>query len=62
MRIAAFDLFGDPHVLSSQPNVFGELMKVLISPSPDVEAAVNWVIGGKENPDISLHMRMQVNR
>ncbi|XP_058764419.1 uncharacterized protein LOC131637867 [Vicia villosa] len=62
MRIAAFDLFGDPHVLSSQPNVFGELMKVLISPSPDVEAAVNWVIGGNENPDISLHMRMQVNR
>jgi hypothetical protein len=37
-------------------------MRVLISPSKDVEAAVNWVIGGEENPDISLHMRMQTNR
>ncbi|XP_027350766.1 uncharacterized protein LOC113861878 [Abrus precatorius] len=62
MRIAAFDLFGDPQVLGSQPNVFGELMRVLIFPSKDVEAAVNWVIGGEENPDISLHMRMLMNR
>ncbi|WJX75605.1 hypothetical protein P8452_59121 [Trifolium repens] len=62
MRFAAFNLFGDPQVLGSQPNVFGELMRVLISPSKDVEAAVNWVIGGEENPDISLHMRMQTNR
>ncbi|XP_045797279.1 uncharacterized protein LOC123891449 [Trifolium pratense] len=62
MRIAAYNLFGDPQVLGSQPNVFGELMRVLISPSKDVEAAVNWVIGGVENPDISLHMRMQTNR
>ncbi|KAL2320340.1 hypothetical protein Fmac_029309 [Flemingia macrophylla] len=61
MRIAAFDLFGDPQSLGSQPNVFGELMRVLISPSKDVEAAVNWVIGGGENPDISLHMRMLMN-
>ena len=62
MRIAAFDLFGVPQVLRSQPNVFGELLRVLISPSKDVEAAVNWVIGGEENPDISLHMRMLMNR
>jgi hypothetical protein len=62
MRFAAFNLFGDPQILGSQPNVFGELMRVLISPSKDVEAAVNWVIGGEENPDISLHMRMQTNR
>ncbi|GAU23221.1 hypothetical protein TSUD_172490 [Trifolium subterraneum] len=62
MRVAAYNLFGDPQVLGSQPNVFGELMRVLISPSKDVEAAVNWVIGGAENPDISLHMRMQTNR
>ncbi|KAK7336114.1 hypothetical protein VNO77_16646 [Canavalia gladiata] len=62
MRIAAFDLFGDPQILGSQPNVFGELMRVLISPSKDVEAAVNWVIGGEENPDITLHMRMLMNR
>lgn len=62
MRIAAFNLFGDPQVLGSQPNVFGELMRVLISPTKDVEAAVDWVIGGEENPDISLHMRMLMNR
>ncbi|RDX67434.1 hypothetical protein CR513_53692, partial [Mucuna pruriens] len=62
MRIAALDLFGDPQVLGLRPNVFGELMRVLISPSEDVEAAVNWVIGGGENPDISLHMRMLMNR
>ena len=62
MKVAAFDLFGDPQVLGSQPNVFGELMRVLISPSKEVEAAVNWVINGDENPDISLHMRMQTNK
>jgi len=62
MRNAALDLFGDPQVLGSQPNVFGEIMRVLVSPSKDVEAAVNWVIGGGENPDISLHMRMLMNR
>lgn len=62
MRTAALNLFGDPQVLGLRPNVFGELMRVLISPSEDVEAAVNWVIGGGENPDISLHMRMLMNR
>ncbi|CAJ1953333.1 unnamed protein product [Sphenostylis stenocarpa] len=62
MRTAAFDLFGDPQVPGLRPNVFGELMRVLISPSEDVEAAVNWAIGGGENPDISVHMRMLMNR
>lgn len=62
MRTAASNLFGDPQVLGSRPNVFGELMRVLISPSKDVEAAVNWVISGGEDPDISLHMRMLMNR
>ncbi|KAG5051004.1 hypothetical protein AAZX31_02G061700 [Glycine max] len=62
MRTAALNLFSDPQVLGIRPNVFGELMRVLIFPSEDVEAAVNWVIGGGENPDISLHMRMLMNR
>ncbi|KAK8470143.1 hypothetical protein PHAVU_004G070700 [Phaseolus vulgaris] len=62
MRLAALNLFGDPQDPGLRPNVFGELMRVLISPSEDVEAAVNWVIGGGENPDISLHMRMLMNR
>ena len=62
MRVAASDLFGDPQVLGSRPNVFGELMRILISPSKDVEAAVNWVVGEGGDPDISLHMRMLMNR
>lgn len=62
MRNAASDLFGDPKVLESRPNVFGELMRILITPSKDIEEAVNWVIDGGEDPDISLHMRMLMNR
>lgn len=61
MRNAASILFGKPEVLHSRPNVFGELMRVLITPSEDVEDAVNWVLGGVE-PDISLHMRMLMNK
>lgn len=62
MRNAASNLFGQPESLQSRANVFGELMKVLISPTKDVEEAVNWVIGGGVDPDISLHMRMLMNR
>ncbi|KAM1565404.1 hypothetical protein ACFX1Z_044218 [Malus domestica] len=61
MRNAASALFGKPEVLHSRPNVFGELMRVLITPSEDVQEAVNWVLGGAE-PDISLHMRMLMNK
>ncbi|KAE8718179.1 histidine kinase 3-like isoform X1 [Hibiscus syriacus] len=62
MRNAASELFGNPESLHSRPNVFGELMRMLISPSRDVEEAVNWVIGGGRDPDITLHMRMLMNR
>lgn len=62
MRNAASNLFGQPESLQSRANVFGELMKVLVSPTKDVEEAVNWVIGGGGDPDISLHMRMLMNR
>lgn len=62
MRNAAFNLFGQPEFLGSRPNVFGELMRFLISPSKDVEEAVNWVLGGGSDPDITLHMRMLMNR
>ena len=61
MRKAASDLFGFPELLPSRPNVYGELMRVLISPSDDVKAAVNWVLAGGD-PDVSLHMRMLMNR
>lgn len=61
MRIAASELFGNPELLQSRPNVFGELMRVLISPSKDVEEAVSWVLDGVGEPDITLHMRMLMN-
>lgn len=62
MRNAASTLFGPPESLHFRPNVYGELMRVLISPSQDVKDAVNWVLDGREDPDISLHMRMMMNR
>lgn len=62
MRNAALDLFGQPEFLESRPNVFGELMRILISPTKDVEEAVNWVLGGGDDPDITLHMRMLMNK
>ncbi|KAE8689409.1 histidine kinase 3-like isoform X1 [Hibiscus syriacus] len=62
MRDAASELFGKPESLQWHPNVFGELMRILISPSRDVEEAVNWVLGDGRDPDITLHMRMLMNR
>lgn len=62
MRSAASNLFGQPEFLQSRPNVFGELMRVLISPTKDVEEAVNWVFRRGADPDITLHMRMLTNR
>ncbi|KAI3859074.1 hypothetical protein MKX03_015064 [Papaver bracteatum] len=61
MRNAAFELLGQPFV-QSKPNVFGELMKVMISPSGNVVEAVKWVLGGGADPDIVLHMRMLMSR
>ncbi|XVE67656.1 hypothetical protein DITRI_Ditri09bG0005500 [Diplodiscus trichospermus] len=62
MRNVASELFGKPESLHSRPNVFGELMRILISPSSNVEEAVNWVLGSGRDPDITLHMRMLMNR
>ncbi|KAL6541392.1 hypothetical protein OROGR_010878 [Orobanche gracilis] len=62
MREAAFDLFGNPNNLQYRANVFGELMRILISPSRDVERAVNWALNEGSDPDIALHMRMMMNR
>ncbi|KAL4568149.1 hypothetical protein LXL04_023755 [Taraxacum kok-saghyz] len=61
MRKAASELFGKPEN-SHRPNVFGELMRVLISPTEKVKQAVDLVLGGKADPDITLHMRMLMNR
>lgn len=62
MRDSAFNLFGRPDNLQYRPNVFGELMRLLISPSEEVEGAVNWALSGGDDPDIALHMRMLMNR
>ncbi|XP_008791102.2 uncharacterized protein LOC103708101 isoform X2 [Phoenix dactylifera] len=61
MKNAASVLFGRPESLQSRPNVFGELMRVIISPSQVVKEAVNWVTRGAD-PDVALHMRMLTNR
>uniref|UniRef100_A0A6N2MEI4 Uncharacterized protein n=2 Tax=Salix viminalis TaxID=40686 RepID=A0A6N2MEI4_SALVM len=62
MRNVASNLFGQPEQLQARPNVFGELMRILISPSEIVEQVVNWVLDDGVDPDISLHMRMLMNR
>ncbi|CAH9082551.1 unnamed protein product [Cuscuta epithymum] len=63
-RTAATDLFGRPEDLHYRPNVFGELMRVLISPSGFVQRAVSSILqgDGDDDPDIALHMRMLMNR
>lgn len=62
MRKAASSLFGESGKLDLRPNVFGELLRVLISPRKEVLEAVNWVLKGGSDPDISLHMRMLMNK
>ncbi|KAJ4960220.1 hypothetical protein NE237_020130 [Protea cynaroides] len=62
MRIAACKIFGHPEFLHSRPNLFGELIKIIIYPSRDVREAVKWVLNGGGDPDVVLHMRMLMNR
>nr|XP_043605984.1 uncharacterized protein LOC122578153 [Erigeron canadensis] len=61
MRKAASDLFGELQT-HHRPNVFGELLRILISPTEKVKQAVDSVLGGRSEPDITLHMRMLMNR
>ncbi|PWA43463.1 hypothetical protein CTI12_AA536880 [Artemisia annua] len=62
MRKSALALFGNTEFLRSRPNVIGELLRVLISPSLDVQRTVNWVLNGGSDPLITVHMRMLMNR
>ncbi|XP_076939734.1 uncharacterized protein LOC143608622 [Bidens hawaiensis] len=62
MRKSASALFGNTEVLRSRPNVIGELLRAIISPSPDVQKAVNSVINGGRDPHLAVHMRMLGNR
>lgn len=61
MKNAALVLFGREDSLESRPNVFGELMHVILSPTQTIEEAVDWVLQGAD-PDVVLHMRMMTNR
>ncbi|KAK9117624.1 hypothetical protein Sjap_016571 [Stephania japonica] len=61
MRKTASNLLGQPESLN-RPNLFGELMRAVISPSKDVEQSVNWALHNGSDPDIALHMRMLTNR
>ncbi|URD81343.1 hypothetical protein MUK42_02405 [Musa troglodytarum] len=61
MKNAALVLFGQEDSLESRPNVFGELMHVILSPTQAIEEAVDWVLQGVD-PDVVLHMRMMTNR
>ncbi|XP_020581909.1 uncharacterized protein LOC110025660 isoform X2 [Phalaenopsis equestris] len=61
MKNAASILFGDTKLVKSRPNVFGELLRFIVTPSQAILEAINWVLKGKD-PDIALHMRMLTNR
>ena len=58
MRSSAALLFGNTSKPDSRPNVFGELFKAFISPMPVIDEAVQWVLQGAPNPDLSVHLRM----
>ncbi|XP_017231655.1 uncharacterized protein LOC108206011 isoform X1 [Daucus carota subsp. sativus] len=62
MRRVASVLFSDNEFLQYRPNTIGELMRVIISPSENVEEAVKWALNGGPDPHIALHMRMLNNR
>lgn len=61
MKNAASILFGEPESFHSRANVFGELMRIVISPSLSIKDAVDQILKSGD-PDIALHMRMLANR
>ncbi|KAM3213645.1 hypothetical protein ACQJBY_066205 [Aegilops geniculata] len=61
MKTAASTIFGSLGTSHARPNTFGELMRVIISPSQIVQKAVQWA-SNSSSPDIVLHMRMMANR
>ncbi|XP_074326157.1 uncharacterized protein LOC141664167 [Apium graveolens] len=62
MRRVASVLFSNNEFLQYRPNTIGELLRVIISPSKNVEEAVKWALNGGPDPHIALHMRMLMNR
>ncbi|GFZ03922.1 hypothetical protein Acr_16g0005460 [Actinidia rufa] len=57
--IVRTDDFEKPTETNVLPNIFGELMRVIISPSRNVKEAVDWVLNGGPDPHLVLHMRMR---
>lgn len=62
MRRVASILFSDNEFVQYRPNTIGELMRVIISPTENVEEAVKWALNGGPDPLIALHMRMLMSR
>eukprot|EP00850_Spirogloea_muscicola_P016721 SM000138S00028 [mRNA] locus=s138:116734:122292:+ [translate_table: standard] len=57
MRARAYQVMGHPWDPDSRPNFFGELLRVLIKPTPMIKQAVDWTLSGRA-PDLVLHLRM----
>eukprot|EP00850_Spirogloea_muscicola_P001284 SM000004S15154 [mRNA] locus=s4:1570060:1575633:- [translate_table: standard] len=57
MRARAYQVMGHPWDPDSRPNIFGELLRVLIKPTPMIKQAVDWTLSGRA-PDLVLHLRM----
>ncbi|KAG0612210.1 hypothetical protein M758_6G010300 [Ceratodon purpureus] len=62
MRSAAAAVLGNPAFPSSRPNTFGELLREFVTPSPDIQAAVEWALKGGSVPDFAVHLRLRHNR
>ena len=62
MRSAAAAVLGNPAFPSSRPNTFGELLRAFVTPSPDIQAAVEWALKGGLEPDFAIHLRLRHNR
>lgn len=62
MRSAAAAVLGNPAFPSSRPNIFGELLRAFVTPSPDIQAAVEWALKGGPEPDFAIHLRLRHNR
>jgi hypothetical protein len=62
MRSAAAAVLGNPAFPSSRPNTFGELLRAFVTPSPDIQAAVEWALKGGSEPDFAIHLRLRHNR
>ncbi|CAI7795139.1 unnamed protein product, partial [Closterium sp. NIES-54] len=58
MRESAHAIMGLPWDPNSRPNLFGEIARVLLLPTPAVADAVKWALGsGGKDADVVIHFR-----